>query len=91
MHILVTHHYGKERHEAFKRRIRQYGVLCRSDYVERILSSFAHQIQSEYYGGNRSVFIVVIALENISASNQASLSLTSETVSNKVVFINFIQ
>ena len=31
--------------------------LFRRDYAERVVASFANQIQSEYYDGNRSVSI----------------------------------
>ena len=54
--------------------------LFRRDYAEWIVSSFAHQKKSEYYDENKSVSIEVIKLENFSSSNQASSSLTSETV-----------
>ena len=80
MHIIGTHHCGKECHEEFKLRSKQHDVLCRSDYEERIVSSFSHQIQSEYYGGNRSVSIEGISLKNFSNSNQASSSLASDAV-----------
>ena len=42
-------------------------MLCRRDYAERVVDSFPHQIQSEYYGGNRSVSIEGIALEHFNA------------------------
>ena len=51
------------RRTAFKRRELFQDVLCRRDYAERLVASFANQIQSEYYGGNRSVSIEGIALE----------------------------
>ena len=44
--ILVTHHCGKERHEAFKLRGGLHAFLCRSDYAERVVCSFSHQNQS---------------------------------------------
>ena len=66
------------------------GVLCRSDCAERIVSSFANQIKSEYYGGNRYLSIEGIVLENLSASNQKILSLKSETVSHQAVFHLFL-
>ena len=44
--ILRTHHCGKERHGEFKRRGNLHDVLCRRDYIERVVSSFDHQIQS---------------------------------------------
>ena len=67
MHILGTHHCGKEKREEFKLRGNVHDVLCRCDYVERVVSIFYHQSQSEYYGGNRSVSIEGIALEHFSA------------------------
>ena len=36
-------------------------------YSERVVASFAHYIQSEYYGGNISVSIKGILLEHFSA------------------------
>ena len=30
-------------------------VLCHYDYAERVGAKFVHKVQSEYYGGNRSV------------------------------------
>ena len=71
MRILGTYHCGKECREEFKRHIKNHDVLCWNDNTDRIVSSFAHQIQSEYYIGNWSVYIEGIALENFSASNQA--------------------
>ena len=55
--ILGTNYCGELRHTAFKRRELFQDVLCRRDYAERLVASFANQIQSEYYGGNRSVSI----------------------------------
>ena len=51
---------------SFKRRKSFQYVLYHSDYAERAVSIFAHQIQSEYYGGNISVSIEVISLEHFS-------------------------
>ena len=45
-----------------------------SDYAEHVVASFSHQIQSEYYGGNITVSIEYIELENFSDTKQ---SLTS--------------
>ena len=55
MSTLVTYHCGKGYRELFKRRSKQDDVLFRGDYAERIVSSFSHKIQSEYYVDNRSV------------------------------------
>ena len=59
------------------------------DYLQRIVSSFSHLIQSEHYGGNRSVSIEGIAFDHFSASNQSSLSFTSQAVSLQAVFCSF--
>ena len=55
--ILGTNHCGELRRTAFKRRELFQDVIFRRDYAERVVASFANQIQSEYYGGNRSVSI----------------------------------
>ena len=65
--ILGTNHCGAMRRKAFKRREIFQDLLCSRDYAERLVASFAHQIQSEYYGGNRSVYIEGITLEYFSA------------------------
>ena len=65
--ILGTNHCGEMRRTALKRREFFQDVLCRRDYAERVVASFANQIQSEYYGGNIYVSIEVIALERFSA------------------------
>ena len=67
MRILVTNHRGELRCTAFKIRELFQDVLCRSDYAERVVARFVHQIQSEYYGRNISVYIEDISLENFSA------------------------
>ena len=65
--ILVTNHCGDSFQTAFKRRESFQDVLCYRDYAERVVSSFSNQIQSKYYGGNRSVSILGIELEHFSA------------------------
>ena len=63
-------HCGDSLQTAFKcTELFQY-MLCRCDYSERVVDSFTHQIQSEYYGGNKSVSIDIIALEHFSALPQ---------------------
>ena len=39
-------------------------MLCHRDYSDRVIDIFAHQIKSEYYGGNQSISIEGIALEH---------------------------
>ena len=68
--ILGTHHCGNTGHEAFKFCAYFWYVLFCSDYVECVVTIFAHQILSEYYRGNISVSIEGIALENFSVSTQ---------------------
>ena len=53
--ILGTNHCGELQRTALKRRELFQDVLCRRDYADRVVASFANQIQPEYYGGNRSV------------------------------------
>ena len=64
--ILGTNHCDELRRTAFKRHALFQDVLCRRDYAERVVASFANQIKSEYYGINRSVSIKGIALEPFS-------------------------
>ena len=55
--ILGTNHCGEMQRTAFKQRELFQDILCRRDYSERVVATFANQIQSEYYGGNGSVSI----------------------------------
>ena len=45
--ILGTNNCGELRRTAFKRRELFQDVLCRRDYAERVVASFANKIQSE--------------------------------------------
>ena len=64
MRILGTYHYGEMRRTAFKQRELFQDVICHRDYAERLVASFANQIQSEYCCGNISVSIEGIALKH---------------------------
>ena len=66
--ILGTNHCGEMQRTSFKQRELFQDVLCRRDYAERVLASFANQIQSEYYGGNISLSMEGIELEHFSAA-----------------------
>ena len=55
--ILGTNYCGEMRRIAFKHRELFQDVLCRPDYAEMVVASFANKIQSEYYGGNIYVSI----------------------------------
>ena len=61
-------------------------VLCRCDYVDGVVASFPHQIQSEYYGGNRSVSIEGIALEHFSALPQTEINSSTKPCPCHAVF-----
>ena len=61
-------------------------MLCRRDYAERVVASFANQIQSEYYGGNRYVSIEVISLEHFSALPQTEINLSTKPCPRHAVF-----
>ena len=90
MRILGTNHCGELRFTAFKRRGLFKDVLCRRDYAERVLASFANQIQSEYYGGNRSMSIEGIALEHFSAAPQSDINSSSLPCPRHAVFHSFL-
>ena len=77
------------RRTAFKRRELFQDVLCRRDYAERVLASFANQIQSEYYGGNRSVSIEGIALEHFSVSPQTDINSSTLSRPRHALFHSF--
>ena len=72
--ILGTNHSGAMRRTSFKQHELFQDVLCCRDCSERVVASFAHQIQSDYYGGNRSFYIEVIALEHFSALPKADIN-----------------
>ena len=88
--ILGTNHCGEIRRTAFKRRELFQDVLCRRDCAERVVASFANQIQPEYYGGNRSVYIEGIAFEHFSAAPQADTNSTSPSRPRHAVFHYFL-
>ena len=75
MGILGINHCGELRRTAFKRRELFQDVICHCDYAERVVASFSHQIQSEYYGGNISVYIEDITLEHFSAFTKGRYQL----------------
>ena len=87
--ILGNHHCGKERCEEFKLWGNLHDFLCRLDYAKRVVSSFSHQIQSEYYGRNIYVSIEGISLEHFSASHHPIPLLASYHVSRQEVFNYF--
>ena len=61
-------------------------MLCCRDYAERVVAIFAKQIQSVYYGGNRSVSIEGISLEHFSALTQTDINTPTEPCPRHAVF-----
>ena len=74
---------------AFKRRELFQDLLCRRDYAERVVAGFSNQIQSEYYGGNRSVSIEGIVLENFIAAPQKDIKSYTLAFPRHAVFHSF--
>ena len=71
---IIGNHYCGNKHRGFLKYLRSFQyVLCCCYYAERVLASFAHQIKSEYYGGNISMFIEDIVLDGFNASTQPLL------------------
>ena len=90
MRIVGTNHCGELRRTDFKLRELFQDVLFCRDYEERVVASFSNQIQSEYYGGNRSVYIEGIALENFSAAPQVDINSSSLPCPRHAVFHSFL-
>ena len=55
-----------------------------------VVASFPHQIQSEYYGGNISVSIEGIALENFSALPQTEIKSSTKSCPRHAVFYTYL-
>ena len=87
--ILGTNHCVELQRTAFKRREFFQDALCRLDYAEMVVASFANQIQSEYYGVNRYVSIECIALEHFSAAPQADIDSSTLSFPRHAVFHSF--
>ena len=64
-------------------------MLCRCDYSERIVASFAHQIKSEYYGGTTPMSIEGIALEHFSELPQTEIKASTKSCTRHAVFHYF--
>ena len=87
--ILGTNHCDKSCWTAFKLRESFQDALCCRDYAERLVASFPHQIQSEYYGGNISVSIEVIALEHFSELFKTGINASTKSCPRHAVFHTF--
>ena len=88
--ILGTNHCGELLRTAFKLCESFQDVLCRRDYAERLVAIFANQIQSEYYGGNRSVSIEGIVLVHFSAPLQTDINSPTLSRPCHAVFHSFL-
>ena len=86
----LHNHCGELRRTAFKRREIFQDLLCRRDYAERVVSSFANQIQPEYFGGNRSVYIEGIALKDFSAAPHTDINSSTLSRPWHAVFHSFL-
>ena len=87
--ILGTNNYGTTRPEAFKHIIENQYVLWRRDYDERVVDSFANQIQSEYHGNNNSVSIEGNVLEHFSPPTHTKEKETQHARTYHAVFTFF--
>ena len=90
MRILGTNHCGELQQKAFKRSELFQDVLRRRDYAERVVASFSNQIKYEYYGGNISVSIEGIALENFIAPLQTDINSSTLSRPRHAVFHYFL-
>ena len=66
-------------------------MLCCRDYDERVVASFPHQIQSEYYSGNRSVSIEGIALKHYSTLTNSGINSSTKSFPRHAAFHSFFQ
>ena len=64
-------------------------VLCCQDYSQSVVDSFAHQIQSEYYGINWYVSIEGVSLEHFSEPAQTETPGTPQSRRSQSVFHSF--
>ena len=89
--ILGTNNCGDSCRTAFKHHESFQDVLCRSDYYEGLVVSFAHQIQSEYYGRIISVSVEFISLEISNALLQTEINSPPKHVHTMQFFVLFCQ
>ena len=88
--IMGLNNCGESCWNAFKQRKSFQDVLCRRDYDDRLVASFSNQIQSEYYGGNRSVSIEGISLEHSSELPQTEIKSSTKPCPRHAVFHSFL-
>ena len=90
MRIPGTNHCVEIRGTYFKHRELFQDVLCRRYYDERVVAIFSHQIQSEYYCVNISVYIEGVTLEKFSALPKAGINITTSSRQRHAVFHSFL-
>ena len=88
--ILSKNHCSELRRTSFKYRKLFQDIICRCDYDEGVVATFAHKIQSEYFSGNRSVSIEGISLENFSALPKADINSNTQSRQRHAVFNYFL-
>ena len=88
--IMGTNHCGDSRRTTFKPRESFQDVLCCRDYANGLVASFSHQIQSEYYGGNRFVSIEGISLKLFNALPKSIINASTKLCPSHAVFNSFL-
>ena len=88
--IIGTNHCGEMRRTAFKRHELFQDVLFCRDYADRVVARFANQIQSEYYGVNRSVSEEGITLEHFSSVPKTDINSTTPSLQRNALFHYFL-
>ena len=86
-----TNHCGDSHLTVFTCRKSYQDVLCRRDCAERVVASFSNQIQSEYYGVNRSVSIQGIILEHSSVLPHTEKNHPQNHIRDMQCFIHFFR
>ena len=89
VHILGTHHCGKEHIEAFQCRGFYQDLTCCHEYEKGLVEIFSNQIQSEYFGGSMSVSMEVISLETFCVQKHLNLPSVKNNPSSHAVFHSF--
>ena len=84
--ILGTNNCDDSHRNAFKRRESFQDVLCCRDYDDCVVASFAHKIQPEFYGGNRSVSIEGILLDHFNELPQTEINASKKSCPRHAVF-----
>ena len=90
LQIMGMNHCGDSIRTAFKLRESFQDVLCCRDYSDRVVASLPHQIRSEYYGINKSVYSEGIVLGNSSALTQTEISSSTKLCPRHAVFHYFL-